>query len=241
MQADPLAKEKNGSEQLFDRIHARYDLLNHLLTFRLDLLWRKRAAQRIAAEFPASVAPEILDLASGTGDMALAVRRKVRTAGLTIADASESMLKVAMNKLLARECCVQMSVEDAASLSFRDATFDCITIAFGVRNFPQLDQSLKECLRVLKPGGKLFVLEFGWPGNPLLSFLYRIYSATVIPLMGMLVAGDRKAYRYLTRTIRSFPYGSAFNDRMIHAGFEPCAFEKYAAGIVYLYQAAVPE
>lgn len=240
VQTDPLLLEKKESSKLFDRIHSRYDLLNHLLTFRLDLLWRKKVAKLVARRFPAVTAPEVLDLAAGTGDMALAVRKQIRTAGITIADPSEKMLNLAMHKLLKRDCCVRMSVEDAAGLSFRDASFDCITIAFGVRNFPDLEESLAECRRVLRPGGAMFILEFGWPRNLLVSSLYWVYSATVIPLFGWLVARDREAYGYLTRTIRTFPYGNDFTGRLQQAGFSRCTFETYSGGIVYLYQASVP-
>ena len=238
-----LHEEKAQSGAMFTRIHARYDLLNHLLTAGLDIRWRKllvHALEERLEEDPQHI--RLLDIATGTGDLAILLQRRYEGMRITGSDISEGMLARARMKTRKKGMDrLQLMKADAADLPFEKRTFDFVTVAFGVRNFPRLEHSFNEVLRVLKPGGFFYILEFGWPASRLLSFLYRVYSHTVIPLLGRLVAGDRKAYGYLTKTIRTFPYGEALVTLLEQAGFEARVAGRPAGGIVCLYEAKRPD
>ncbi|MBP3763312.1 MAG: bifunctional demethylmenaquinone methyltransferase/2-methoxy-6-polyprenyl-1,4-benzoquinol methylase UbiE [Bacteroidales bacterium] len=189
----------------FDKIAARYDRMNRLMTLGLDCRWRRRAVEGLGGE--------VLDVACGTGDMSEALLRQgCRVTGV---DLSEEMLSIARAKVPS----VAFLRADAEQLPFPDAAFDAVTCAFGVRNFVHLEAGLAEMLRVLKPGGRLAVLELATPDSPLVRPLYHLYARRVIPPLGRLLAGNREAYAYLPASIERFPKGDAFLAILEKAGF----------------------
>ena len=238
VEKEPLYNEKAAAGKMFNRIYKRYDLLNHVLTMRLDVRWRKLVAQRIQ-EHSGKNKKKVLDIAMGTGDLAISVQKRNSGHQFVCLDIAENMMLLAKEKMQKRRIKdVEFVLGDAAELTLDDAGFDFITIGFGVRNFPELDRSMKECRRVLKQGGRMYILEFGWPHNKVFGWLYKIFSRTIIPFLGWIIAGDRAAYEYLRTTIRSFPYGAEFEARLRGAGFTEISSTPLAGGIVYLYEAA---
>ncbi len=179
----------------FDTIARTYDRLNHLMTFGLDRCWRRRAVRRLQGN--------VLDVACGTGDMVLELMK--RGCAVTGVDISEEMISIAKNKARAT-----YMIADAEALPFPDASFDAVTCAFGVRNFVHLEQGLNEMLRVLKPGGRMVILELATPDSKLLLPFYRFYTRRIIPWLGSRIAGNREAYTYLPESIERFPKGGEF-------------------------------
>ena len=180
----------------FDKIARDYDRMNHLMTAGLDRCWRKRAVQGLHGK--------VLDVACGTGDMAVELLRQ--GCSVTGVDLSEEMMAIAKRKVESGE----WKVADAEHLPFADRSFDAVTCAFGVRNFVHLEQGLSEMLRVLKPGGRMVILELATPDSPLVRPLYNLYTRHVIPWLGQRLAGSREAYTYLPRSIEHFPKGKDF-------------------------------
>ena len=180
----------------FDTIARDYDRMNRLMTAGLDRHWRKRAVQGLHGK--------VLDVACGTGDMVVELLRQ----GCSVmgVDLSEEMLAIAKRKVGSGE----WRVADAEQLPFGDATFDAVTCAFGVRNFVHLEQGLHEMLRVLKPGGRLVILELATPDSPIIRPFYNLYTRRIIPWLGQWLAGNRAAYTYLPRSIEPFPKGRDF-------------------------------
>ena len=222
--------QANSVRAYFSRIASRYDLTNHLLSGGIDALWRLRAAQRVAAWAPSS----ILDLATGSGDLARTLQRACPKAFLVGADFCEPMLQVARGKRLHN-----LVVADALELPFADHSFEVLTVAFGLRNMASWTGALAEMHRVLSPGGHLLVLDFGMPKGPLLG-LYRFYLHHVLPLLATLLTGERSAYDYLADSIETFPNGEAMCARLSDAGYrEPC-YEPLFGGIAALYTATRP-
>jgi demethylmenaquinone methyltransferase/2-methoxy-6-polyprenyl-1,4-benzoquinol methylase len=220
-------------EQMFDRIAPRYDLLNRLLSLRRDAAWRRALVRRL----PDRSAMRVLDLATGTGDVleaAIKVRPSLRlAAGL---DPAAHMLSAAARKMNAKTGKAALIRGDAMRMPFAQDAFDAVTIAFGVRNLPDMHDALREMHRVLKPGAVCLILEFSLPRNPLLRAVYLAYFRAALPRIGGLVSGDREAYRYLNQTVESFPYGSAFIRAMEAAGFKKAAAAELTFGIATLYQ-----
>lgn len=180
----------------FDKIARTYDRLNRLMTLGLDRRWRKRALRGIQGN--------VLDVACGTGDMAVSLVERGYT--VTGVDISEEMLAIARQKAPM----VTFMIADAEHLPFPDASFDAVTCAFGVRNFVHLEQGLSEMLRVLKPGGRMVILELATPDSPLLRPFYNLYTKHIIPWLGSRIAGNREAYTYLPESVERFPKGDAF-------------------------------
>ena len=180
----------------FDTIAHDYDRMNHLMTLRLDKLWRKRAVRGLHGH--------VLDVACGTGDMVVELLK--READVTGADLSQEMLAIAKQKAPS----ATYMVADAEHLPFEDASFDAVTCAFGVRNFVHLEQGLKEMLRVLKPGGRMVILELATPDSPIIRPFYNLYTRRIIPWLGQRLAGSREAYTYLPQSIERFPKGGDF-------------------------------
>jgi demethylmenaquinone methyltransferase/2-methoxy-6-polyprenyl-1,4-benzoquinol methylase len=184
----------------FDEIARDYDRMNHLMTAGLDRCWRKRAVQGLHGK--------VLDVACGTGDMVVELLRTRYAASLQVTgvDLSEEMLAIAKRKAPQAE----YRLADAEHLPFGDASFDAVTCAFGVRNFVHLEQGLSEMLRVLKPGGRMVILELATPDSPLLRPFYNLYTKHIIPWLGSRIAGNREAYTYLPESVERFPKGDAF-------------------------------
>ncbi len=219
---------------VFDSVARRYDLMNDLMSFGVHRIWK-----RIATEF-ATVRPgdRVLDLAAGTGDLTERFSQRVGDAGLVVSsDINESMLGLGRDRALDRGIAgnVHHVLADAERLPFADNSFACVSIAFGLRNVTDKDRALASIYRVLKPGGKLLVLEFSHPTLKPIGKLYEAYSFRLLPLMGRLVTGDEKSYRYLAESIRVHPDQDTLRAMMERAGFEHCDYLNLSAGIVALH------
>ena len=224
--------KKEKVQEMFNGIAPRYDLLNHLLSMGIDKSWRRKAMRELEGGRRGTV----LDIACGTGDFSIeALRHGVeRVVG---ADISENMLAVAREK--AREKGLEDRLEfrygDSENLDFEDGTFDAVTVAFGVRNFEHLERGLAEMCRVLRPGGKVVVLEFSTPERFPMKQLYRFYFKQILPRVGGLVSGDRKAYEYLPASVFAFPQGDRFLQIMRSCGYKNVAQRRLTFGIASLY------
>ena len=217
--------------EMFGSIAARYDLANHVLSCGIDFYWRARAAQIVDAWHPRTIA----DLATGTGDLALAMQRKSPYAELTAVDFLPEMLELARRKGVRR-----VVLADALKLPFDTASFDCVTIAFGLRNLENSSAALSEMWRVLNAKGHLLVLEFSLPTTPIIRAVYRFYLHRCLPLLGSLLTKKRSAYDYLGDSIEEFPSGNAMCELMRGAGYAFPSFEPLTGGIVTIYTATKP-
>lgn len=227
-------KKVEQVERMFDHIAPAYDRLNRLMSLGIDRSWRRTALKWLRPHRPTLV----LDVATGTGDFAIQACRMLPSASLTGVDLSEGMMQVGRRKveqagLAAR---IDFQREDCEALTFSDASFDAVTVAFGIRNFEHLDRGLREMCRVLRPGGHLVILELSTPDRPPMKQLYRIYSR-LIPLMGRLVSHDRSAYTYLPQSIRAFPQGEVMSESIRRAGFSDVRFRRLTFGVCTLYMA----
>jgi demethylmenaquinone methyltransferase/2-methoxy-6-polyprenyl-1,4-benzoquinol methylase len=221
-----------GSGQMFDGIAARYDFVNRVISLGIDQSWRRRTVKALGLQPGARV----LDLATGTGDLALLIAAAEPTARLVGLDPSEKMLDVARTKveklgLLAR---VELIVGNAEELPFADCSFDGVTIAFGIRNVPDRERALREMARVTKPGGRVAVLELSEPRRGLLGPLARFHVHTVVPYVGALLSGAPE-YRYLQRSIAAFPPPEEFATMMRRAGLSVQAPDPLTFGVCHLY------
>jgi demethylmenaquinone methyltransferase/2-methoxy-6-polyprenyl-1,4-benzoquinol methylase len=216
---------------MFGSIATRYDLANHVLSCGLDFYWRARAAEIVDGWHPHT----ILDLATGTGDLALAMQKKLPHAELTAVDFLPEMLELARRKGVRR-----LVLGDAMKLPFDDASFDCVTIAFGLRNLENCSAALTEMRRVLNANGHLLVLEFSLPTTPILRAAYRFYLHRCLPLLGSFLTQKKSAYDYLGDSIEQFPSGNAMCQLMRGSGYVSPSFERLTGGIVTIYTAAKP-
>ena len=215
--------------EMFRSIAARYDLANHLLSCGIDFYWRARAAKIVDAWHPNTIA----DLATGTGDLALAMQKKSPYAELTGVDVLPEMLELAGRKGVRR-----VVLADALKLPFDDASFDCVTIAFGLRNLENCSAALSEMWRVLNARGHLLVLEFSLPTTPILRAAYRFYLHRCLPLLGSFLTQKKSAYDYLGDSIEEFPSGNAMCELMRRTGYVSPSFQRLTGGIVTIYTAA---
>lgn len=224
--------------RMFDAIAPRYDLLNRLMTLGIDRSWRSLTVRTVKTTRPDAV----LDLATGTGDLAIALAKAMPEARVVGADLSEGMIELGRKKVkeAGLDARISMYVADALALPFADNSFDAITIAFGVRNFERLAAGYAEMLRVLRPGGLLCVLELSVPASPIVRPFYNIYTRGFIPLMGRLISGDDSAYRYLPASIRAVPARQKMTALMSEAGFTNARFRSLTLGVCTLYTAQKP-
>jgi demethylmenaquinone methyltransferase/2-methoxy-6-polyprenyl-1,4-benzoquinol methylase len=220
---------------VFDSVAARYDVMNDLMSVGIHRLWKRFTIELSGVRKNNAV----LDIAGGTGDLAARFAEIVGPEGrVVLADINGAMLEVGRDKLLdtGRQANIEFVQADAQDLPFPDDSFDCVTIAFGLRNVTDKDRALRSMLRILKPGGRLLVLEFSKPGNPLLSRAYDAYSFRVLPFMGKLVANDSDSYQYLAESIRMHPDQETLKDMMEDAGFSRCEYHDMTGGIVALHK-----
>ncbi|QIB65835.1 bifunctional demethylmenaquinone methyltransferase/2-methoxy-6-polyprenyl-1,4-benzoquinol methylase UbiE [Kineobactrum salinum] len=220
---------------VFHSVAARYDLMNDLMSGGVHRLW-KRFTVELSAVRPGHA---VLDIAGGTGDLAARFAGIVGSQGrVVLADINESMLRVGRDKLIDHgfQGNLEYVQADAQYLPFPDDSFDCVSIAFGLRNVTDKEVALRSMLRVLKPGGRLLVLEFSKPRNELLGKAYDKYSFRVLPLMGKLVAGDSESYRYLAESIRMHPDQETLQEMLEDAGFVNCEYHNLTGGIVALHR-----
>lgn len=224
---------------VFHSVASRYDLMNDLMSAGIHRLWKRFTTELSGVRAGHSV----LDIAGGTGDLAAKFAEIVGAEGLVVlADINDSMLNVGRDKLIDNGVLegLTFAQADAQYLPFADNSFDCITIAFGLRNVTDKSLALSSMLRVLKPGGRLLVLEFSKPTNPLLGKVYDAYSFNVLPRLGQLIAGDAESYQYLAESIRVHPDQETLKDVMSDAGFEQCEFFNMTGGIVALHRGLKP-
>ncbi len=220
---------------VFDSVASRYDLMNDLMSGGVHRIWKRLTIELSGVR----EGQRVLDVAGGTGDLAARFSRAVGPSGrVVLSDINEAMLSTGRDKLHDNGICANVDyvLADAEMLPFADASFDCITIAFGLRNVTRKERALQSMLRVLRPGGRLLVLEFSRPTSDLLGKLYDAYSFGVIPKIGKLVTGDEDSYRYLAESIRVHPDQETLRDMMEDAGFERCDFHNMTGGIVALHR-----
>ncbi len=220
-------------EQMFDNIAPTYDTLNHRLSWDIDRGWRKKAIQQLAPYQPQT----ILDIATGTGDFAILSAEMLHPSRLIGADISEGMMNIGREKVKKQglQNIISFEKEDCTALSYSDDSFDAVTAAFGIRNFADLDQGLKEMCRVLKKGGHLSIVELTSPVSFPMRQLFHIYAHTVLPIYGRLISKDPSAYSYLTKTIEAFPQGEQMVDILKGAGFSDAKFKRLTFGICTMY------
>jgi len=217
--------------EMFGSIATRYDLANHVLSCGIDFYWRARVAEIVDAWHPRTIA----DLATGTGDLALAMQKKSPYAELTGVDFLPEMLELAQRKGVRR-----VVLADAMKLPFEDASFDCVTIGFGLRDLENYSTALNEMWRVLNTKGHLLVLEFSLPTNPIFRAAYRFYLHRCVPLLGSFLTQRKSAYDYLGDSIEEFPSGNAMCELMRGAGYIFPTFDPLTGGIVTIYTATKP-
>ncbi|MBR3444401.1 MAG: bifunctional demethylmenaquinone methyltransferase/2-methoxy-6-polyprenyl-1,4-benzoquinol methylase UbiE [Prevotella sp.] len=233
----PYRKGDKGKqvEEMFDNIAPAYDTLNHRRSWNIDRGWRRKAISQLSPFAP----KEVLDVATGTGDFAILAARMLSPKRLVGADISEGMMEIGREKVKKEQLddVISFAKEDCMQLSFADNSFDAVTAAFGIRNFPDLDKGLREMHRVLRPGGHLSIIELTSPVRFPMKQLFWLYSHTILPLYGRLISKDGSAYRYLTATIEAFPQGEQMVEILQRAGFEEASFKRLTCGICTMYLA----
>lgn len=231
--------KKEFVREMFDGIAADYDRLNHIMSLDVDKSWRRKALKQI-------IGPEvrdILDLACGTGDFSVAIAKKMPVgAHVTGVDLSEGMLAVMKEKVAAEGLQEKISIRqgDGEELPFADGSFDRVTIAFGIRNFENREKGLREMLRVLRPGGRVVILELSVPQNAFFRWCYNLYFLHILPLIGGKVSGDKAAYRYLPASVLHFPGPREFMETLRECGFSEVEHKAMTFGICRLYSGTRP-
>ncbi len=222
-------------EQMFDNIAPTYDKLNHRLSWDIDRGWRRKAILQLAPHKP----HDLLDIATGTGDFAILAAEMLHPKRLIGSDISEGMMEIGRQKVKERglDSIITFERQDCLALSYPDEQFDAVTAAFGIRNFADLDQGLREMQRVLRKGGHLSIVELTTPVSFPMKQLFKIYSHTVLPIYGRLISRDASAYSYLTRTIEAFPQGERMVEILTRAGFSQARFKRLTFGICTMYLA----
>ena len=230
-QNNPEAKKKQVTH-MFDGISKSYDLLNRIITLGVDIIWRKRVVKLIEKVDHES----ILDIATGTGDLVLALS-KLETEKIIGLDISPGMLEIGKEKVLAKKLGdrIDMQLGDSEALHFEDNSFAAVTVAFGVRNFENLDKGLSEIFRILKSNGTLVVLETAVPVNLILNRFYMFYTQNIMPFVGKLFSKDRSAYEYLSDSAAAFPHGEVFNNILRKNGFIEVEDLPQTLGIASIY------
>ncbi|MCD6354182.1 MAG: bifunctional demethylmenaquinone methyltransferase/2-methoxy-6-polyprenyl-1,4-benzoquinol methylase UbiE [Prolixibacteraceae bacterium] len=230
--------KKGQVEEMFDSISPKYDLLNHLLSANIDKIWRKKAVKKLKPYAP----ERILDIATGTGDFAIAASRLINSK-ITGIDISEGMLEVGRRKMVKRGLTQRVILQkaDSEDLPFSDNSFDAATVGFGVRNFENLKTGLAEILRVLKPGGVFVVLEFSNPRKSPFRQIYNFYFNHILPSVGSVISNHSRAYSYLPESVKEFPDGENFIGILSSVGFVECENFPQTGGIASIYKALKPE
>lgn len=227
------AGKKREVEEMFDNIAPKYDLLNHVLSMKIDVLWRNTLVKWMLQDAPELV----LDVATGTGDLAIAVQKGTgaKVVGL---DLSQQMLNVGIEKIKKANLSDEISMQkgDAENLPFESNTFDAVCVAFGVRNFENLEIGLAELGRVVKENKSVYILEFSKVEGFLGPF-YMFYFKNILPLIGRLVSKDNRAYTYLPDSVNAFPFGEKMKNILLNKGFKKVEYKKLSLGIATIYKA----
>jgi demethylmenaquinone methyltransferase/2-methoxy-6-polyprenyl-1,4-benzoquinol methylase len=227
-------ESREGIWKMFDQISPRYDLVNHLFSFGADLYWRRKLIRHL----PHGKKLRLLDLATGTGDQLLTIVKKAKQVETALGlDLSPEMIRVGQGKIIDKPYAHQVTLMegDATNLYLRNGAVDCVTISFGIRNVVDVEKCLSECFRVLTPSGKLLILEFSLPKNRFFRFFHLGYLRFILPYAAGWITRSTKAYKYLNKTIETFPYGEAFCDKMKKAGFYRVKAYPMTFGVVTLY------
>lgn len=236
---DDLRPKSEQVEEMFDSIAPAYDLMNRAMTFGIDRLWRAKAVRMLRALPHAS----ILDVATGTADLAIQMARTLAPCRITGIDLSEQMVAVGHRKVehAGLSETISLTTGDCLSLPMDDNTFDCVTVAYGVRNFEHLDRGYREMARVLRPGGTVCVIELSTPTSLIVKPLYRLYTHFIIPAIGRLVSKDPRAYSYLPESIAAVPQADAMLQLMREAGLRDCAYRPLTFGTCTIYTGRKPQ
>ena len=234
----PYAREGSKGEQveqMFDTIAPTYDLLNHALSLGIDRSWRKAAIAQLKPHAPR----RILDVATGTGDFAILAARGLHPESLLGVDLSEGMMNEGRRKVreAGLDSIISFQREDCLQLSLPTNSFDAVTVAYGIRNFEDLDKGLREMLRVLRPGGHLVIVELTAPARFPMKQLFWLYAHVLMPLVGRIVSRDSRAYAYLPATMEAFPQGEQMQQILEKAGFAEVRFKRFTFGLSTLYVA----
>jgi len=230
--SDSEKTKKQQVTEMFNNISGKYDFLNHMLSFGIDKYWRRKTINRLKKYNH----DYILDVATGTGDFAISALR-LNPKKITGVDISSGMLEVGKAKVsrLNLDSKIEMVLGDSEELPFADNSFDVVTVAFGVRNFENLNRGLSEINRVLKPEGHIAVLEFSSPTAFGVKQFYWFYSTKILPFFGRIISKDKNAYTYLPESVKAFPYGQQFNNELIKVGFNNPNCETLSFGIASIY------
>lgn len=232
----PYKEEKSAKKEqvarMFDNISRNYDFLNHFLSLGIDRGWRKKAIALLRSSQP----KEMLDVATGTGDFAIAAL-KLNPDKITGVDISEGMLEIGRKKIAQRGLSdrIVLLAGDSENLPFQENKFDAVTVAFGVRNFENLEKGLSEIYRVMKPGATLVVLEFSKPARFPFKQLYNFYFKAILPVIGRIVSKDKSAYTYLPESVQAFPDGKRFESILSQVGFKNTTCTSLTFGISSIY------
>ena len=227
--------QKEKIQQMFDGIAPDYDRLNHLMSLGVDRCWRRRALREIVTP---GAPQQILDIACGTGDFSLAIARRMHPdSRITGLDLSEGMLAVMRQKVQKAGLDGRIACEqgDSEAMRFPDGSFDCVTIAFGIRNFAHREAALQEILRVLKRSGRLVILELSVPENKLLRWAYNLYFMHFVPWIGGLISGDKAAYKYLPASVQAFPGRREWTATMVRCGYANVRHRAFTFGLCRMY------
>ncbi|TNF48034.1 MAG: bifunctional demethylmenaquinone methyltransferase/2-methoxy-6-polyprenyl-1,4-benzoquinol methylase UbiE [Bacteroidetes bacterium] len=226
------ASKKEEVAEMFNNISGKYDFLNHFLSMGIDHIWRRKAVNQLKEVRP----KKILDLATGTGDFALALL-KLNPDQIIGMDISSGMLEVGKKKMIDKKVdhIISMQLGDSEDMPFEDGYFDGLTVGFGVRNYENLEKGLSEMLRVLRPGGKAVILEFSKPKSFPIKQLFGFYSKRVIPVLGKTISKDSKAYEYLPESVAAFPEGEDFMNILKKVGYQKVSSKKVSGGIATIY------
>jgi demethylmenaquinone methyltransferase/2-methoxy-6-polyprenyl-1,4-benzoquinol methylase len=235
----PEHEKASKVADVFHSVAPKYDLMNDVMSLGIHRLWKRYTIELSGAR----AGQTILDIAGGTGDLTYKFSQIVGTTGrVVLADINESMLRTGRDRLIDLGVADNVTYiqADAEKLPFPGNTFDCITIAFGLRNVTHKEEALASMFRVLKPGGRLLVLEFSKPTNPLLTKVYDAYSFSFLPFMGKLIANDAESYRYLAESIRMHPDQETLKNMLASTGFADCKYHNMTGGVVALHLGVKP-
>lgn len=231
------SEERKGTqvERMFDEIAHSYDFLNHTLSWGIDTYWRRAAINSLRPHAPR----EILDVATGTGDFAIQAARELQPEHLLGIDISEGMLSVGREKVerAGLNAVISLKKDDCMRLSLPSDSFDAVLVAYGIRNFEDLDRGLREMLRVMKPGGHMVIIELTAPRKFPMKQFFWLYSHVLMPVMGRLISHDGRAYSYLPATMEAFPQGEQMQGILQRAGFRDVRFRRFTFGLSTLYTA----